>query len=189
MVSPSLRETTEQAIKIKLQEQLLKQLYATKPENYIIFKDGYSIDYTTQPDVAVDSDKVKLSIQGNLNGIVFNNLKLTKLIGTKKITGFDGLPAELVPGDNFSVVFTGKDNTGLWKNSVLDLKFNGEANIKWLYDADEIKKDLAGKSESDLKNIVSQYKNSISAIQVIFQPVWSRYFPDNISKIKIREEI
>jgi hypothetical protein len=189
VVSPEVRKLTEESIKIKLKEQLLKELYAIKPENYIIFKDGYSIDYTVLADSAVDSDKAKLSIEGNLNGIVFNNLRLTKNIATKKLTGFDGLPAELVPGDDFTVTFTGKDNTGLWKNSVLDLKFNGQAVIKWQYSADEIRADLAGKSESDLKNIVSEYKNSISAIQVMFQPVWTRYFPDNPMKIKIKEEI
>lgn len=189
VVSPEVRKVTEESIKSKLKEQLLKELYAIKPENYIIFKDGYSIDYTVLPDSAVDSDKAKLSIEGNLNGIVFNNLRLTKTIAAKKLTDFDGLPAELVPGDDFTATFTAKDNTGLWKNTTLELKLNGSAVIKWQYSTDQIRADLAGKSESDLKNIVSQYKNSISAIQVIFQPVWTRYFPDNPTKIKVKEEI
>jgi hypothetical protein len=48
---------------------------------------------------------------------------------------------------------------------------------------------LAGKKESEIKTLASKYQNSISGLKVLFKPVWTRYFPDNIDKIKIQEEI
>jgi hypothetical protein len=188
IVGADLRTETENIIKTKLKEQLLAELYAVKPENYLIFKDGYSVDFVNLPDTAVDKDKVQINIQGNLNGIVFNNIKLAKYIATKKIKDYDGLQTELIPADDLVITFTGKESTELWKNETLEIKFNGNATIKWLYDSETIKKDLAGKKESDMKNLASKYKDSVISIQVIFRPVWTRYFPDNLDKIDIKEE-
>jgi len=188
IVGDTLRKSTEESVKAKLKEQLLKELYSIMPENYLIFKDGYSIDYMNQADTAVGSDKAKINISGTLNGIVFNNLKLSKYIGEKKVTNFDGLPTELVVSDGLTVILTGADSTGLYKNTSLQVRLNGEANIKWSYDTDTLKKDLAGKKKADLKELVSKYKNSVAGINVVFRPVWTRYFPDNLNKIKVEEK-
>jgi hypothetical protein len=69
------------------------------------------------------------------------------------------------------------------------MRLTGNAVIKWQYDTDALKKDIAGKKEADLKNLVAKYKDSIMSIKVIFQPVWTRYFPDDLSKIRVKEEI
>jgi len=187
IVSDDLRKATIEIIKSKLREQLLKEIYAVKPENYLIFKDGYSIDYVNLPDTPVGNDKVKINVEGNINGIIFNNTKLSKYIATKKIEGFDALPTELIPSDSLLTTFTAKDNTSLWKNKTIDIKFTGEATIKWLYDSEAIKNDLAGKKESEVKSLVSKYQNSVSTIKVIFKPIWTRYFPDNLDRIHLQE--
>jgi hypothetical protein len=189
VVGADLRKSTEEIVKIKLKEQLLKELYAVLPENYIVFKDGYSVNYTVQADTPVDTNKAKINIEGTLSGIVFNNLKLAKYIATKKISNFDNLPVELVPADNLVTTFKGSDTTSLAKNSTLEMRLTGNAVIKWQYDTDALKKDIAGKKEADLKNLVAKYKDSIMSIKVIFQPVWTRYFPDDLSKIRVKEEI
>ena len=189
VINETVRKTAEDTAKEKIKELLLKKLYAVKPDNYLIFKDGYSIDFTNLPDTAMDSNHANINIQGDLNAIAFNNLKLTKFIAGKKIDGFDGLPAELIPADNFNVIVTGADNTGLWKNNILQLKLNGDASVKWQYDSDAIKNDLAGKSQSEIGNVVSKYKDTVLGLKVYFMPVWTRYFPDNLNKIKIEEKV
>ena len=188
VVNAELRKTTEDSIKTDLKEQLLKELYAIKPDNYIIFKDAYSVNYTNLADTNVDNNNVKINIEGNLNGIAFNNLKLTKYIANKKIADFDGLPTELIPTDNLVVTLTGADSTGLWKNDTLQIKFSGDAVVKWLYDGDMIKRQLAGRSQADLQVLTSQFRDSVAGIKVQFRPTWTKYFPDNLSKIKISEE-
>ena len=84
--------------------------------------------------------------------------------------------------------FTGADSTGLWKNDTLQIKFNGDATVKWLYDSDLIKRQLAGKSQAELQVLTSQFKDSVAGIKVQFRPVWTKYFPDNLAKIRINEE-
>jgi len=166
IVSNDLRKVTEDLIKVKLKEQLLKELYAVKPENYLIFKDGYIINYSRLPDMVVDKNSVKINLEGNLSAVVFNSLKLSKYI----------------------VLFKPEDLSSLGKNKTLEIKLTGEGIIKWQYDSEALKQDLVGKSEADFKNLMVKYKNSVSGIKVFFRPIWTRYFPDNINKIRIQEE-
>jgi len=187
IVSDSLRNSTKVVLKERLREELLKKLYAVIPADYLVFKDSYTVDYIDLPDTAIGTDKVALNIKGDLNGIIFNNLLLTKYLAEKKISNFDGLPAELIPTDNFVATLTGKDSANLWKNNVLQVKLDGDALVKWLYKADDIKKDLAGKKEADIKGLLNKYKDSILSIGVSFTPIWTRYIPENVKKISIRE--
>ena len=189
IVSEDVRKAAEALIKTRLNESLIKELYAIKPENYLIFKDGYSIEYIALPDISVDTNKVKVNLEGEINGVVFNNIKLSKYLANKKIEKFDGLPTELIPSDNLVTTFITKDNIALAKSSVINLKLNGDANIKWLYNSDDIKRDLAGTKESAVQGIISKYKDSLISIQVIFSPIWTRYFPDNLNKIKVKEAV
>jgi len=188
IVADDLRKTTTDSLKTKVKEQLLKEFYAVKPDNYFVFNDTYSVDYTSLPDTAVGTDKVMINMEGNLNGLVFNKNKLAKYFANKKITGFDNLPVDFISKDNLTVIFTGADSTALYKNSTLQVKLSGDVTIKWLYDALAIKKDLAGKKEADLKGLISKYSDTVLGIKVIFRPVWTRYFPDDLEKIKIIEE-
>ena len=167
----------------------MKKLYAVKPESFIILKDGYTVDYTSLPDTIISSDRIKVNVEGDLNGIVFNNQKLSNFIASGKIEGFDGLETEFIPSDNLITTFTAKENTSLWKNETLKLVLNGGATIKWFYDSEALKKDFAGKNESDLKNMIIKYKDSLASMKIIFTPVWTRYVPDELNKIKINEEM
>jgi hypothetical protein len=189
IIGEDLREETENTIKTKLREQLLKELYAIMPENYLVFKDAYSVDFSNLPDTAVDKDKAKINIQGTLNAIVFNNIKLGKYMATKKISDFDNNQTEFIPSDDLVTIFSGKDTTSLAKNDTLEIKLNGQATIKWSYDSDIIKKDLTGRKGSDIRNLASKYKDSVISMEVIFRPVWTRYFPDKEDKIEIKEAV
>ena len=40
----------------------------------------------------------------------------------------------------------------------------------------------------DLNNVLKSYQNSIISIKVIFRPIWTRYFPDDIDKIRVKEQ-
>lgn len=189
IISDSARKSAETSIKDELKEKLLKELYAIKPENYVILNGGYSLNYTGLADTNLGNNKVQINMEGDLNGIVFNSSKLARYLALKKIPNFDGLPVEFIPTDNLENSFVGLDNPNLGeKGSVLQLKLNGEAVIKWTYDGEGIKKDLLGKSQSDINDTIVKYKNSVSGINILFTPVWTRYLPDNLNKIKILEK-
>ncbi len=186
IVADSVRLEAENKLKETLKEYLVKELYAVKPDSYIVFPNSYSVEFEKLPDSFSESESVKISLKGNLNAVIFSGQKLSNYLAIKKISGFDLRPTNLIFNEALSVSLIGKDSV-LWKNKTLDLKLNGEAAIKWIYDTESIKKELVGKPSSMTTTILSKFKNSVSSISVVFRPVWARYFPDNIDKIKIIE--
>ncbi len=176
IVSPTVRKETEEKIKATLKEYLLKEFYSIKPDSYIIFNNSYAIDYVTESDIVEDSGKVKISITGHLNGTVFNSLKVANIIAGKKGVTFDGLQISFIPDEKLlaSIVKEG-------------VKLTGEGEIRWIYNQDQIRRDLIGKPASELIQILSKYKEQVETIKVTFKPVWTSYFPDNINRIKVIE--
>lgn len=187
IVGTADRKVAEETLKASLKESLLKELYAIKPDNYIVFANSYSIDYVVLPDTDEGFNKVKINVRGNLNSVVFNSLKLATYIANKKIKDFDSLPVTIIFDENLTTVFNAKDDSNLWKNDTLGVKFNGQASIKWLYDLETMKKDLIGKPASSATDILLKYKDQVTSISVSFSPIWTRYFPDKLDKIKITE--
>jgi hypothetical protein len=54
-------------------------------------------------------------------------------------------------------------------------------------DIDAIKKDLAGEPADRSTEVLSKYKDQVESIQVSFNPVWTKYFPDNLDRIRVSE--
>lgn len=187
VVADTVRTTAIEAAKAALKENLTKELYAVKPDNYLVFPNSYTITFSNLPDSIVSDSKVKISVRGELNSVVFNSLKLADLVAAKKITNFDNLAVNFISGEDLKTTFVAKDQTNLWKNTAIDLKLTGQAKIKWLYDTEEIKRELAGRKASDAVSILSKYKEQVKSIVVAFSPVWTRYFPDDLGKIKVVE--
>jgi hypothetical protein len=187
VVSAELRASTLNSLKEKLREQLLKEIYMIKPEKYLLFTDHYSFHYSELPDTSLDNNKVKIEMEGTTYALVFDSQKIAKFISQKKGLNLEGLKTEFIPSEDFTVTIMSLEDISLMTEQSISLKFNGEGTIKWLYDLVELKKDLAGKKEADLKSVMLNYSNSIANIDVIFRPVWTRYIPDNSEKIKVRE--
>lgn len=189
IVAEAVRKEAEEKLKNNLTEQLIKEMYAVTPDEYIIFDQGYEINFQTMPDGS-ENDKAIIRMTGELNGIIFHNHKLAQVIATHKIPDFNALPVKFIyHEDDLTVQLRAKDGDNLWTSQTVELLISGTADIQWLYDPLTIKKDLAGKHKSDIKNILIRYQNSINSIQVLFQPSWTKYYPDNLEKIKIKETI
>lgn len=187
IVSAAVRKEAEDELKASLKEALIKELYSVKPDNYLILNNAYSITYSVLADTEDSNGKVKINMKGNVSSVIFNGAKLANYLATKKIANFDGLPTSVVFDDNLTINLSGKDNVDLSKNTQIDLKLNGEAKIKWQYDPEVIKKELAGRPVTDSNKILLKYKDQTENIRVSFSPVWTKYFPDSLSKIKVVE--
>ena len=188
VVDPEIRAKAEESVKLKLKEELIKELYAVKPESYIVFDNSYTINFLNQDDTNIDDNKVMINVQGILNCAIFNNQKLSNYLATKKIESFDGLPVEMIITDKLISILNINSGSDLAESNDIEINFDGEAQIKWVYNVNDLKKDLAGKKGSAIGDIVVKYHTSLNAIDVIFKPVWTRYLPDNQDKIYIKEK-
>jgi hypothetical protein len=187
IVSEETKSKEIDSLKLKLKEQLLTEIYSIKSENYVLLEDFYFIDYKNLPDTPIDDDKVSIQIEGQIKAILFNNNKFSHYIAEKKGIDLKDSVVKFIPGQNFTSLIESKDQLDLSLEKTVNVIFDGEAFIKWDYDVEQLKKDLAGKKGADLKTIIMKYNNSLNNIQVIFRPVWTRYIPDSLDKINVKE--
>ena len=96
------------------------------------------------------------------------------------------MPVSFVFNDSLSVQLKGKE-TQLTQNKTLDLILNGSAAIKWNFDENKVRGNLLGQPSSMALTILSSFKNQAESIDVVFTPIWARYFPERPEKIKFIE--
>lgn len=187
-VAQNIHDQAVNKMKQDLTSSLVKELYAVKPDNYLVFPNSYSIVFSEEQNgLSSDSNnQVTLNLKGTISAIVFNGLKFANYIANHKISDYDSLPVSFVFNDSLSVQLKGKE-TQLTQNKTLDLILNGSAAIKWNFDENKVRGNLLGQPSSMALTILSSFKNQAESIDVVFTPIWARYFPERPEKIKFIE--
>lgn len=171
-----------------LSNDLIKDLYQKKPEQYEIFKDNYYISFKHLPDES-DSDKYQLVEEGTINALMFKKEQLSSFIAKNKIKDFAGDPVEVLWNDNLTVSVVSK-SLEPWTEDSLKLKFVGNANVVWLYDPNALLGYLVNQNKSIIDDLVSdKFKVSIKSLSAVIRPQWKKTFPENINRIKLFDSI
>jgi hypothetical protein len=188
-VSETKLVTEKELLDKTLNEDLIKELYQKKPDQYEIFKDNYFISYKNIPDTESDSDKYVLTEEGTINALMFKKDLLASFIAKQKIKEFSNDPVEILLADDFvaSIISTSPE---VWAEDSLKIKFTGNAKVVWSYDSKSFLGYLVGQNKSIIDDLVSdKFKTSIKSISVIIRPQWKKTFPENPSRIKLFDTI
>jgi len=174
-------------LKDTLREDLIKEIYAKNPSQYILFKDNY---YVQCSDLADDSTsgEYKITEECSLNAISFNKEELAAFIAKNKIKDFDNSKVDIMWNDNNSVSLIGKTEKP-WNETSLSAKFTGPIQVVWSYDIDSILNSIVGQDKSVINSVIENNKNSLSEIQASIRPMWKNTFPEKIEKIKIVDTV
>ncbi|MFA6430178.1 MAG: hypothetical protein WC229_00175 [Candidatus Paceibacterota bacterium] len=172
-----------------LSEDLIKELYQKKPDQYEIFKDNYFISYKNIPDTELNSDKYVLTEEGTINALMFKKDSLANFIAKQKIKDFSGDPAELLWADD-SVVSIISTNPEPWTEDSIKVKFSGDVRIVWSYDSKALSEYLVGQNKSIIDDLVNdKFKTSIKSLSAIIRPQWKKTFPENPNRVKLFDTI
>jgi len=188
-VSETKLATEKEVLDKALGEDLIKELYQKKPEQYEIFKDNYFISYKNIPDTESNSDKYALTEEGTINALMFKKDLLSTFVAKSKIKNFSGDPVEILLADDVlvSIVST---NPEPWTEDSLKIKFSGNAKIVWSYDSKALSGYLIGQNKSIIDDLVNdKFKLSIKSISAVIRPQWKKTFPENPSRIKLFDTI
>jgi hypothetical protein len=170
-----------------LKDELIKEAYATKTDNYILFKDNY---YTQCNDLPDDSStaEYKITEECSIYAIMFDKNELSSFIASNKIKDFDNSKVDIMWNDNDIVILSGI-TAEPWTESSLKAKFTGPAEIVWSFDKNSILGSIVGQDKSIVNSIIESNKNSLSEIQATIRPMWRSTFPDDQNKIKVIDTI
>lgn len=148
---------------------------------FIVFNDIEARDASV-------ADPSRITVEGTLYGIMFENSVLSKFIAQKTIAGYDNSPVSV---RNIADLTLAPKSEITDPASIKDFPFtlSGEAAIVWDVDYEALKQNLAGASKGEgFKSIVENVP-SIKNAQALLQPFWKRQFPKDPKDITIQESL
>jgi len=151
---------------LKLIEEATKEEIASASSNIEAEKeaqDGFTMQVTAQAQALVFNEK-------DLNDLV--DSYLAAKIGKEK----KPIPqSQKISWDKPSID---------WDKTSIFLTLHGQEEVAENIDAEAVKKELAGKNETEARKYLSSLTN-IEKAQVAFWPFWVKHIPSNQSKIKV----
>jgi hypothetical protein len=184
-VSAADKESAISDLKITLQEKLFQKATEQIPSGFILFKDAafLNVDSTNIP-FSAENGNLKLTLQGTLYGILFNEQKITGEIAKKNIENYDNSEVFIsnIKDLTFALNEAGILSFENLKN--ISFKLSGPAKIVWKLDESKFVADLLDKSKKDFSQIISQYP-SISSATLTIRPIWARSIPDDTKDIEV----
>lgn len=167
-------------VSTSLKAKVINKAKEQVPQNFVLFdKATYvSIDTISPP----EGNTIKL--KATLHGIIFDTSLLSKLIAQKTLPQYD--PAEKVEVIEIEKLSFSPNSLEVapWQTGNLPFLLVGTTTIRYVIDADKLKKDLAG-IPKDKKDEIFKMHPGIEEATPNLQPIWKSTFPEDPEKITI----
>jgi hypothetical protein len=174
-----------------LKEKLMQK--ANDHNGFILFKNAIFINIDNA-DISLTyntDNSATLTESGTLDGILFDEQKLTQKIAKDTIENYDGSDVYIPNIQNliFSLPtpqanISNQDNVSFDNLQNINFNLSGPAKIVWKLDVNKFTADLLGKSKSDFNKILLQYPN-INSATLTLSPFWKMSIPSKAQNIKV----
>jgi hypothetical protein len=143
-----------------LKDELIKDAYAKKTDQFILFKDNY---YTACNDLPDDpsSGLYKITEECSIYAVLFDKDELSTFIAKNKIKDFDNSKVDVLWNDNDIVTLSGITDRP-WTETSLKAKFSGVAKVVWSFDSNTILSAIVGQDKTVINSIIEANKNSLT---------------------------
>jgi len=188
--------TARQALQIKLRDELLEKIEAEKPSGFIAFPGAVAITYDQQPTVPYGNDLVTIKEHATLQIPVFKNSDLGTFLAKAAVATYNGGSVRI--DDYKALTFEYKaastSSSVIANEPSLTFSLKGKPRLVWEFDAESLKKDLAGLPKTAISNIISSGGNNpkypgIQGANISITPFWKQSFPTDPNEIVVIEEL
>ena len=188
-VEDAVLKTNVENLRTKLKDELFSEAGGEKPEDFALYDDGIFIEFESLP-TKESGDSVVITEKAILHGVIFKKMALSEQIARSVISDYDGKPVVANDIEDLKFAIIGRDGARPWEADAGPIQFSmeGNANIVWLFDKEQLKSDLAGKSKNNLAGVLAGYPGVADA-RAVLRPFWKRSFPSDPADIKIEENI
>jgi hypothetical protein len=191
-----------------LRTDLLAQLAQDSrvPEGGMYFDGGMFYEFNPLPDEDRTGEEIVLSLSGTLHVAVFDATELAAALARDAVSGYDGTPIMLHDTSALTLelqpAVTSDDEVGdaaaattepAWAYSAYMVRVQGKAPFVWLFDTEQLQRDIAGKDKRSLlatgtNNVLSAHPG-IDRIEVDVRPFWKGTLPSNIEDITVETKL
>ena len=117
---------------------------------------------------------------------MFRNEDLAGFIGAATVPGFEDEPVRVEDAAQLSFEYETPYDPAT--PEAISFKLLGKPRIIWTYDAEQLKEDLSGGSQTALNTVLGGYP-AIERATANIRPFWKQSFPSEPEEISIREVI
>ena len=159
---------------------------ANDHNGFILFKDAIFINIDDSNISLTDNkdNSATLTESGTLDGILFDEQKLTQKIAKDNVDKYDGGDVYLPNIKDLIFTLVNQDSVSFDNLQNINFNLSGPAKIVWRLDENKFTSDLLGKSKSDFNKILSQYPN-INSATLTLSPFWKMSIPNKAKDIKV----
>jgi hypothetical protein len=196
-VDENERATAVSAMETRLKDELLAEAYneTTNANAYRLYRDAVFFTFETQEDKLASDDKVIVSVQGTLHGVLLNEDIMAQEIARATIAGYAGTPIRIDNPEDINVSLTAvaeegeESDVSLRTAATVAVAVSGKARLVWEFDETQLGKDLAGKEKEAMyatgdQGVLSGYPG-VDRAEASVRPFWRSTFPDDPSDITV----
>ncbi len=186
--------TARQALQVKLRDDLLLRIEKEKPSGFITFPGAVAITYNQLPAVEYGQDLVTIREQAVLQIPLFKADEFGAFLAKEAVATYNGGPVRVEDPTvlEFSYTRATSSNSVIANEPSLTFNLKGKPLLVWEYDAEKLKKDLAGLPKTAINNVISSQNGAYTGIEgakVSITPFWKRSFPKDPEDIVVVEEL
>ena len=182
--------TARQALQVKLRDDLLARVEQEKPNGFLTFPGAVAITYNQIPAIEYGDDLVTIKEQAVLQIPIFKASDLGTYLAKEAVATYSGGTVRIDDPKALTFEYQAASTSAsvIANEPSLTFSLKGKPKLIWEYDAEKLKKDLAGLPKTSLSNAIAG-NQSIESAKVSITPFWKRSFPDDSTKIVILEEL
>jgi hypothetical protein len=183
-------ESAQDSLHGEIRDALLKQLDEQRPAGFIVFPDAVTVTYRSLPSTEGGDGQAIVKEHGTLRVPIFDAGEFAAYIAGQAVAGYNSEPVRIEDAQALSFGYAASTTatSDLSTASSVSFTLKGQPLLVWSYDADALRKDLAGIAKSALPSVLSKYP-AIEKAEASIRPFWRRSFPDNADRIRIDERI
>lgn len=190
LINDAELSTARQELQLALRASLLERIKNEKPAGFTSFDTSVAIVYTALPTISYGENLVTIREQAVLQLPLFKESEFAAFIAKETVSSYGKEPVRIV--DTSALEFSYKDiatnSSNIANLTSLNFKLTGKPLIVSEFDADQLRKDLAGKSKTSISTVLTGHPG-IKSAKVESKPFWRTSFPENPEEIVIEEVI
>jgi hypothetical protein len=167
-------------IQDKLSKEINEKIRKEIPKNHILVDGLSSVEFKTLPP-KINGKKAMLSAQATLKAYIIPNKSFVKTVLGDKSPSID-------PGDEFLITLDGaKASVSESVSTTTEgVYFNlaGKTTIQYVFNTDEFKTSILGKSKGEILKNLSQ-NPAVNSININIKPFWKEVVPVEPGKINV----
>lgn len=178
--------TAKQTLDMELRDKLLQRLAEEKPAGFIIYNDAVTFAFDELPATDYGESQATIKERARLQVPMFKETEFSQFLAEQSIPDYSGDLVTLLDPNTLTFSYTDplQSQEDIALLDTLDFTLKGDALVVWVFDENQVIKDLLGMKKSETADIFKSY-NSISNVKAEVRPFWANQFPDSEKEINI----